>query len=77
MPQTIIFTYSRIGRILDQHGVVSQLSGESNTHILAHFHFDEILIGMEMQKHVNASDINKQVSNGQIEKTQHVWEVPT
>jgi hypothetical protein len=62
---------------LDQHGVVSQPSGESNTHILTHFHFDEILIGMEIQKHVDAGDINKQVSNGQIEKTQRVWEIPT
>jgi len=32
---------------------------------------------MEIQKHVDAGDINKQVSNGQIEKTQRVWEIPT
>ncbi len=57
MPQAIRFTYSRIRGILDQCGVVLQLSGELDAHILTHFHFNKTPMGMEMQKHVDVGDI--------------------
>jgi hypothetical protein len=42
---------------LDQCGVVLQLSGELDAHILTHFHFNKTPMGMEMQKHVDVGDI--------------------
>jgi hypothetical protein len=57
---------------LDQCGVVLQLSGELDAHILAHFHFNKTPMGMEMQMHVDVGDISGQVLNGLIEKIRHV-----
>ncbi len=57
---------------MDHCGVILQLSGKLDAHILTGFHSDETPMGMETQKHVDVGDTGGQVLNGQIEKILHV-----